>query len=141
MRNNSDRKPNFLTKFFWFCSGANTKVLEQVESEHGKYINQGFAIFIIGIVGAGTGGYAISTIVTSRLAIYLGGALWGLVLSSIDRSMISGFNKKTNPSFKERVGGAVSLIVKLGISTLISFTVAKPLELTGLKQKSCPNKA
>ncbi|MEL6988354.1 MAG: DUF4407 domain-containing protein, partial [Bacteroidota bacterium] len=129
MRNKSDRNRNFLTKFFWFCSGANIQVLERVESEQSKYTNQGFAIFIIGIVGACTGGYAISTVFTSRLVIYAGGALWGLILSSIDRSMISGFNKTTNPALKEQVGGVVSLVVKLGISTLISFTVAKPLEL------------
>ncbi len=125
----SDHNPNFITQFIWFCSGANTKVLKQVESEHGKYANQGFAIFIIGVVGMFTGGYAISTVFSSRLVIYAGGALWGLILSSIDRSMVSGFNKRSNPSVKERIGGAVSLMVKLGISTLISFTVAKPLEL------------
>lgn len=129
MSKKNDRNPNFLTKFFWFCSGANTEVLKKVESEQGKYTNQGFAIFIIGIVGACTGGYAISTVFTSRLVIYAGGAIWGLILSSIDRSMVSGFNKTTNPSPKEQFGQVVSLIVKLGISTLISFTVAKPLEL------------
>jgi Domain of unknown function (DUF4407) len=52
-----------LTRFFWFCSGANTDILDDCpQSEQHKYVGIGATVFFTGLLASISGGYALFTV-------------------------------------------------------------------------------
>ena len=69
-----------LNYFFWFCSGADTEVLEQCPTDQRKYTSIGVIIFLVACFAALAMFFAIQTIVKTW-AMALGiSLLWGVLI-------------------------------------------------------------
>jgi hypothetical protein len=115
---------NKITRFFWFCSGADQSLLEKCKTETSKYVGIGATIFFTGLFAALAGGYALYTVFDSVWASLLFGLIWGLMIFNLDRYIVSSM-KKEGKTGKELLMASPRLILAI----LISIVIAKPLEL------------
>ena len=129
LERNQANEVNFIIKFFWLCSGANIEVIKKAKADQGRYASIGFSIVLISLLAGISGGFALYTVFEELLISSFGGVLWGIVLGTMDRFVVSSVRKSEEASIKEKFGGTVFFLLRLGISVLISFVVAKPLEL------------
>lgn len=115
----------FFLKFLWFCSGANIKVLQRCQVDHGKYAAIGFTIFLTSVLASLSGGYALWTVFNSTNIAVGFGLFWGLMIGNLDRFLVSTTRKEENWSVEQSVFLGVRVVVAISIA----FVVAKPLEL------------
>lgn len=113
-----------LKTFFWYCSGADTKLLQQCESESSKYVGIGATIFFTGLFAALSAAYAFFTVFDSYLIASLLGLVWGLMIFNLDRFIVSSM-RKSGKFWSEFAVAAPRLL----LAVLISIVIAKPLEL------------
>ncbi|MBC8755989.1 DUF4407 domain-containing protein [Kordia sp. YSTF-M3] len=117
-----------LRNFFWFCSGANKRLLEENDIDHNKYFAIGATIFFTAIFAGFSGGYAMYFVFSGSeyavsLAIALG-VLWGLTIFNIDRFLVMSI-KKENNFFKE----FFFALPRIVLAIMIGVVIARPLEL------------
>jgi hypothetical protein len=127
---------NLIKKFFWICSGATVRLLEQCETEHNKYIGIGATVLMTGILAGISAGYALYTVFWSLKWSVIFGVLWGLMIFNLDRFIILSIKKKEiDPSLswgqkaKEKGIEILALLPRLGLAVLLAFVITKPLEL------------
>ena len=53
---------NSITRFFWFCSGANFAILKRTPTESNKYVGIGATVFFTGVLAALAAGYALFSV-------------------------------------------------------------------------------
>jgi len=87
-----------LSDFFVSCSGANKKVLEECPTEKTKFVGIGSTIFFTALLASISGGYAIFFTFNSLIISILFGMIWGLVIFSLDRYIVTSINKPKLPS-------------------------------------------
>ncbi|MBY5949498.1 DUF4407 domain-containing protein [Algoriphagus marincola] len=115
---------NQLTRFFWFCSGANFSILKRTPTESNKYFGIGATVFFTGVLAALAAGYALHTVFQSLLPAVLFGMLWGLMIFNLDRFIVSSMRKK------ERAWAEWKLAIpRLVLAVLLALVISKPLEL------------
>lgn len=115
----------FFTKFLWFCSGANIKVLQRCQVDHSKYAAIGFTILLTSVLASLSGGYALWTVFNSTKMAVGFGLFWGLMIGNLDRFLISTTRKEENWSIEQ----GIVLGIRITVAVSIAFVVAKPLEL------------
>ncbi|MFC3878860.1 DUF4407 domain-containing protein [Algoriphagus namhaensis] len=113
-----------LTRFFWFCSGANFAILKRTPTESNKYVGIGATVFFTGVLAALAAGYALFTIFQSLLPAVIFGLLWGLVIFNLDRFIVSSMRKKEKAWDEWKLA-----IPRLVLAVLLAFVISKPLEL------------
>lgn len=129
MTNSNPQNHNFLVRFFWFCSGANIRVLEKAQADQGRYATIGFTILLISILASFSGGYGFWTIFKSEgMAVFFGG-FWGLMIGNLDRFLVSSIRKKEKPSSGDQAKSVAFFTVRLALAGTIGFAIAKPVEL------------
>lgn len=109
--------------FFWYCSGANARLLNECPTESSKYVGIGATIFFTGLFATLSAGYAFYTVFDNYLTAGLLGLIWGLLIFNLDRFIVSSM-RKTKPLHEFKM--AVPRII---LAVLISIVIAKPLEL------------
>ena len=120
-----DRTPGPLLRFFWFCSGANTRILALCpQSEHNRFAGIGATVFFTGLLAAFSGGYALYTAFNSYPLAILLGILWGCIIFNLDRFMVSSIKK--DGSFRQQLGQAVPRFL---LAIVLAMVISKPLEL------------
>lgn len=87
----------YITNFFVICSGANRDILKQCSHETTKFVGIGSTIFFTSLLSTISGGYAIFFTFNSLLISILFGIIWGLVIFSLDRYIVSSINKPKIP--------------------------------------------
>lgn len=113
------------TRFFWFCSGANTDVLEQCpQSEHNRFVGIGAAVFFTGMLAAFSGGYALYTAFNSVILAVLFGLFWGSIIFNLDRFMVSTIKKEG--STRQQL---LQAIPRFLLAIVLAIVISKPLEL------------
>jgi hypothetical protein len=115
---------NQLTRFFWFCSGANFSILKRAPTESNKYIGIGATVFFTGVLAAIAAGYALFTVVESIWPALFFGMLWGMMIFNLDRFIVSSMRKKENASAEWKLA-----IPRLVLAVLLALVISKPLEL------------
>jgi len=122
------RKPSWIQRFFFICSGADKEILNQCPTEWNKYAGIGATIFFTGLLASISGGYALFTIfrgeanaVTYALIF---GLTWGFVILNLDRFIVSSIRKEGNIQ-KELLQATPRFILAI----IISIVIAKPLEV------------
>ncbi|WP_100627548.1 DUF4407 domain-containing protein [Algoriphagus formosus] len=115
---------NQLTRFFWFCSGANFSILKRTPTECNKYFGIGATVFFTGVLAALAAGYALHTVFQSLLPAVLFGMLWGLMIFNLDRFIVSSMRKKERAWEEWRLA-----IPRLVLAVLLALVISKPLEL------------
>ena len=123
-----------LDKFLLWCSGADHHILAQEEclTERYKYSALGMTVLLTAIMALTSVGYVIFTVSAFLPISIIGGSFWGLTIFNLDRFFILKSNKKNSDS--ELIFYTITGL-RLLIALLLSFLVAKSLELTLFKNE------
>jgi len=115
---------NHLSRFFWFCSGANFSILRRTPTESNKYIGIGATVFFTGVLAAIAAGYALFTVFENIWPAIFFGLLWGMMIFNLDRFIVSSMRKKENAWAEWKLA-----IPRLVLAVLLALVISKPLEL------------
>lgn len=111
-------------------SGASPKLLEKTgdfyEKESIKYTRYGILVFVPAILGAISGGYAISTITDNQIVMVVFGFLWFFVILFIDMA-ISATMYKTKKSRTWEFW--ITVVFRLVFAICVGMVVSHPLVL------------
>ncbi len=122
------------TRFLWWCSGANLKILKDTPTEKSKFFGIGGAVFATWIMATLSGSYAFFTTFNNISFSVFFGIIWGLVIFNFDRFIVATMRKRSSGndiksklrSFNNELLPALPRII---LAALIGLTVSKPLEL------------
>lgn len=114
-----------LKRFFIFCSGADTKILDSCSpGEQTKYAGIGATVFFTAVMAFIAATYALYTVFDNYISAIAFGVVWGLLIFNLDRFIVSTIKKKN--SFKSELLQASPRIL---LAVIIAIVIAKPLEL------------
>ena len=114
-----------LQRFFIFCSGADTDILEQCSSgERTKYAGIGATVFFTAVMATIAASYALFTVFDTLGTAIFFGLVWGLLIFNLDRFIVSTLRKRD--SFADELIQAAPRIV---LAVIIAIVISKPLEL------------
>jgi len=113
-----------LTRFFWFCSGANFSILQKTPTESNKYLGIGAMVFFTGVFAALAGFYALYTVFQSWGIALIFALLWGAMIFNLDRFIVSSMRKKEQGWSEWKLA-----LPRLVLALLLAVVISKPLEL------------
>jgi len=114
-----------LQRFFIFCSGADTKILEQCSpGEQTKYAGIGATVFFTAVMAFIASAYALYTVFDNYFSAIFFGFIWGLLIFNLDRFIVSTLKKRNN-FFDE----FLQATPRIALAIIIAIVIAKPLEL------------
>ncbi len=113
-----------ITRFFWFCSGANFSILQKVTTESNKYLGIGATVFFTGVFAALAGFYALYTVFQSWVIALFFALLWGAMVFNLDRFIVSSMRKKEKGWSEWKLA-----LPRLFLALLLAVVISKPLEL------------
>jgi len=114
-----------LQRFFIFCSGADTKILEQCSpGERTKYAGIGATVFFTAVMAFIASAYALYTVFDTYFSAIFFGFIWGLLIFNLDRFIVSTIKKRDN-FFDE----FLQATPRIALAIIIAIVIAKPLEL------------
>ena len=114
-----------LKRFFIFCSGADTKILDSCSpGEQTKYAGIGATVFFTAVMAFIASSYALYTVFDNNLTAVLFGLIWGLLIFNLDRFIVFTIKKKNN--FRSELLQATPRII---LAVIIALVIAKPLEI------------
>ncbi len=114
-----------LKRFFIFCSGADTKILEQCsDGEQTKYAGIGGTVFFTAVMAFIASAYALYTVFDNYYFAIFFGLIWGLLIFNLDRFIVSTI-KKRDSFFDELIQASPRIVLAI----IIAIVIAKPLEL------------
>jgi hypothetical protein len=150
---NINSNPSRITKFLWWCAGADEFFLKQSpKQDRVKYAGIGAIVFFTGLLAGVSGFIAVDTmfgpktldgethtkltgiqenfwIISSIFAV-----IWGILIFNLDRFIVSstgkgdGTDKITGPEFAQA-------IPRILIALVLGFSISKPLEILMLKSE------
>lgn len=129
---------NWFNKFFFFCSGATSTLLEEpeCETEHIKYQGIGATVFFTAILAAVSGVYALYKVLDARLSAICFGILWGLMIFNLDRfivASIKGRQKDLTLPWSKRAAKRMEdlgiALPRILLAVFFSIVITKPLEM------------
>ncbi len=114
-----------LQRFFIFCSGADTDILDSCSAgEKTKYAGIGATVFFTALMAFIASGYALYTVFDNYISAIFFGFIWGLLIFNLDRFIVSTI-KKRDSFFDELLQATPRLL----LAVIIAIVIAKPLEL------------
>jgi len=114
-----------LQRFFIFCSGADTDILDQCSAgEKTKYAGIGATVFFTAVMAFIASAYALYTVFDTYFSSIFFGFIWGLLIFNLDRFIVSTIKKRDN-FFNELLQATPRLLLAI----IIAIVIAKPLEL------------
>jgi len=114
-----------LQRFFIFCSGADTDILQDCSAgENTKYAGIGATVFFTAVMAAIAGSYALYTVFDSYFAAIFFGIIWGLLIFNLDRFIVSTI-KKRDHFFDEFIQASPRIL----LAVIIAIVISKPLEM------------
>ena len=114
-----------LQRFFIFCSGADTAILDECSpGERTKYAGIGATVFFTAVMAAIAAAYALYTVFDNYSSAVFFGIIWGLLIFNLDRFIVSTI-KKRNSFFDELIQASP----RIALAIIIAIVISKPLEL------------
>ena len=114
-----------LQRFFIFCSGADTNILETCSNgERNKYAGIGATVFFTAVMAFIASGYALYTVFDNIFTSIFFGLIWGLLIFNLDRYIVSTIKKRDN--IWSEIWQATPRII---LAMIIAVVISKPLEL------------
>jgi hypothetical protein len=114
-----------LQRFFIFCSGADTDILEECSAgENTKYAGIGATVFFTAVMATIAGSYALFTVFDNLFTSIFFGFIWGLLIFNLDRFIVSTIKKRDN-FFDEFIQATPRILLAI----IIAIVISKPLEL------------
>jgi hypothetical protein len=84
-----------LQRFFIFCSGADTDILEDCSpGERTKYAGIGATVFFTAVMATIASAYALYTVFDNYITAIFFGFIWGLLIFNLDRFIVSTIKKR-----------------------------------------------
>jgi hypothetical protein len=111
-----------LQRFFWWCAGPNISLLEECRSEWHKFTAIGVFVLLVGLMATVSGTFFLNE--SLGMPLYLavfGGVFWGVLILSVDRVMLTFFQKGK--------GEWKRAIPRIMLSIFISLVINDPLLL------------
>ena len=120
--------PSAVVAFMCACSGTRSDVLARAPQYRSQAATLGLLLVLTATVACGTSGYALygaflGSPFVAPLAV-VGGLIWGMIIFSIDRLLISGIDKFA-PPWKV----ALQVITRLPLALIIAQVMSTPLIL------------
>lgn len=114
-----------LQRFFIFCSGSDTAILEDCSpGERTKYAGIGATVFFTAVMATIASAYALYTVFDNYATAIFFGFIWGLLIFNLDRFIVSTIKKRDN-FFDE----FLQATPRIALAIIIAIVIAKPLEL------------
>ncbi|MCT8339067.1 DUF4407 domain-containing protein [Flavobacteriaceae bacterium TK19130] len=114
-----------LQRFFIFCSGADTAILDDCSpGERTKYAGIGATVFFTAVMATIAASYALFTVFDTILTSVFFGLVWGLLIFNLDRFIVSTIKKRDNV-FDELLQASP----RIALAIIIAIVISKPLEL------------
>jgi hypothetical protein len=127
-------------RFFWFVGGFDAGILAepQCRALRSKYSSIGALVLLTGLLASCSGGYAIYTVFRDVQATWIMGSLWGLMILTLDRFLVSSARKialikdfnidpKALPPYTQK-SSWLTLAVRLPLAVMIGLVVSAPIE-------------
>jgi len=114
-----------LQRFFIFCSGADTDILDECSAgEQTKFAGIGATVFFTAIMATIAAAYALYTVFDNYYTAIFFGLIWGLLIFNLDRFIVSTIKKRNN-FFDEFLQATPRIL----LAVIIAIVIVKPLEL------------
>jgi len=114
-----------LQRFFIFCSGADTAILDNCSpGERTKYAGIGATVFFTAVLAAIAGSYALYTVFDNYFTAVFFGIIWGLLIFNLDRFIVSTIKKRNN-----FVDELIQASPRIALAIIIAIVISKPLEM------------
>lgn len=114
-----------LQRFFIFCSGADTDILDSCSAgENTKYAGIGATVFFTAVMATIAGSYALFTVFDNLFTAIFFGLIWGLLIFNLDRFIVSTIKKSDN-FFDE----FLQATPRIALAVIIAIVISKPLEM------------
>lgn len=114
-----------LQRFFIFCSGSDTEILEQCSpGERTKYAGIGATVFFTAVMATIAASYALFTVFDTMGTAIFFGLVWGLLIFNLDRFIVSTLRKRD--SFADEL---IQASPRIALAIIIAIVISKPLEL------------
>jgi hypothetical protein len=114
-----------LQRFFIFCSGADTDILEECSpGERTKYAGIGATVFFTAVMATIAASYALFTVFDTLYTAIFFGLIWGFLIFNLDRFIVSTLKKRKN--FFDEI---IQASPRIALAIIIAIVIAKPLEL------------
>lgn len=117
----------YIQYFFWLFSGVEISLLKKCPGDYNRQAGIGFTIFMTCLFAALAGGFAAYRFSEGNWpATIVFGIVWGLLIFSIDRSMVVTLKKdptKAKQNFWE------PFLTRLVLAGLLAFMISIPLEI------------
>ena len=114
-----------LQRFFIFCSGADTTILQDCsKGENTKYAGIGATVFFTAVMAFIACAYALYTVFDNVYTAIGFGLVWGLLIFNLDRFIVSTIKKRNNFSRE-----LLQAIPRLILALIIAVVISKPLEM------------
>ncbi|WP_093141860.1 DUF4407 domain-containing protein [Ulvibacter litoralis] len=114
-----------LQRFFIFCSGADTDILEECSAgEQTKFAGIGATVFFTAVMATIAAAYALYTVFDTYFTAIFFGMIWGLLIFNLDRFIVSTI-KKRDHFFDELLQASPRILLAI----IIAIVIAKPLEM------------
>jgi len=130
MSTKSKTKYSRLQYFLWLVSGSEISILKSCPSDYNRHAGIGFTILMTSLFGAFAGGYAGYYFSHSIFGAIIFGIIWGMLIFSIDRTMVVSMKKRPGDRWKTYLGQVVARAI---LAALIAFIISIPLELLVFK--------
>lgn len=114
-----------LQRFFIFCSGADTAILDACSpGERTKYAGIGATVFFTAFMATIAAAYALYTVFDTYFPAIFFGIVWGMLIFNLDRFIVSTIKKRNN-FFDELIQASP----RIALAIIIAIVIAKPLEM------------
>ncbi len=114
-----------LQRFFIFCSGADTALLDDCPpGERTKYAGIGATVFFTAVMATIAASYALYTVFDTYVLAIGFGLVWGLLIFNLDRFIVSTIKKRD--SFMDEL---LQASPRIALAVIIAVVISKPLEL------------
>lgn len=110
----------------WLISGSEISILKNCPTDYNRHAGIGFTILMTTVFGMFAGGYAGYYFSQSVLGAICFGLLWGLLIFSIDRTMVVSLKKRPDTKWQQFAG---QIFFRAILAALIAFIISIPLEL------------
>jgi len=122
-----------IKRFFWLISGSEISTLEKCPADYNRHMNIGLAIFVTSLIAFFTGSLAGFRFGSQNIiSALVFGAIWSLLVFTIDRNMVSTLQKNPDDNNRKLV---FAVLYRGFLSLLIAFFIAIPLELLIFEQE------
>ncbi|MEM9916912.1 MAG: DUF4407 domain-containing protein [Bacteroidota bacterium] len=113
-----------IQKFFWFCAGADTEVLEHCATEQNRYANVGAVIFLVACLAGISMFFATQTLTSNIFLGILVSVVWASIIFVLDRMIVSSIDK-SKPFWRQ----LLSAFPRLILAVLIAIIISRPIEV------------